>query len=124
MMGLYFLVICSVGILRPIKNAVALAGLAPGAFYKVYFVSAAVALFLLPAFLLEANLALAALWTVGAAARAFDLLDLPVVNFPRAQRSSTSRRKRSSSAVKRSGSWRWTAWPPPATVTRRASGRA
>lgn len=48
MMGLYFLVICSVGILRPIKNAVALAGLAPGAFYKVYFVSAAVALFVFP----------------------------------------------------------------------------
>lgn len=48
MMGLYFLVLCSVGILRPIKNALALAGLAPGAFYKVYFVSAAVVLFVFP----------------------------------------------------------------------------
>lgn len=48
MMGLYFPVICSVGILRPINNVVALAGLAPGAFYNVYFVSAAVALFVFP----------------------------------------------------------------------------
>lgn len=42
MMGLYFLVLFAVGILRPIKNALALDGLAESEFYKVYFVSAVV----------------------------------------------------------------------------------
>jgi ATP:ADP antiporter, AAA family len=45
MMALYFLVICAVGILRPIKNALALDGLGATAFYKVYLVSALVILF-------------------------------------------------------------------------------
>jgi ATP:ADP antiporter, AAA family len=45
MMGLFFLVVCAVGILRPIKNALALDGLGSTDFYKVYFVSAVVVLF-------------------------------------------------------------------------------
>jgi ATP/ADP translocase/HEAT repeat protein len=45
MMGLFFLVVCAVGILRPIKNALALDGLGDTDFYKVYLVSAAVILF-------------------------------------------------------------------------------
>ena len=45
MMGLYFLVLIAVGILRPIKNALALDGLAEGDFYQVYLVSAGVILF-------------------------------------------------------------------------------
>ena len=47
--GLFFLIICAVGILRPIKNALALTGLGEGQFYKVYLVSAGVVLFV-PAF--------------------------------------------------------------------------
>ncbi len=46
--ALYFLVICTIGILKPIKNAFALDGLADSQFYKVYLVSAAVTLFVLP----------------------------------------------------------------------------
>jgi ATP:ADP antiporter, AAA family len=45
MMALYFLVICAVGILRPIKNSLALDGLGSTNFYKVYLVSALVILF-------------------------------------------------------------------------------
>ena len=45
MMGLFFLVVCAVGILRPIKNSLALDGLGATDFYKVYAVSAAVVLF-------------------------------------------------------------------------------
>ncbi len=45
MTGLYFLVICAVGILRPIKNSLALDGLGSTNFYKVYLVSALVILF-------------------------------------------------------------------------------
>jgi ATP:ADP antiporter, AAA family len=49
LMGLFFLVVCAVGILRPIKNALALDGLGATDFYRVYLVSAAVVLFV-PAF--------------------------------------------------------------------------
>lgn len=42
LMGLFFLVICAIGILRPIKNAVALGGLGETEFYQVYVVSAVV----------------------------------------------------------------------------------
>ena len=42
LMGLFFLVICAIGILRPIKNAVALIGLGATNFYEAYVVSAAV----------------------------------------------------------------------------------
>jgi ATP:ADP antiporter, AAA family len=45
MMALFFLVVCAVGILRPIKNALALDGLGATDFYKVYLVSAFVILF-------------------------------------------------------------------------------
>jgi len=45
MMALSFLVIFVVGVLRPIRDAIALAGLKPGQFYQVYFVSAVVVLF-------------------------------------------------------------------------------
>jgi ATP/ADP translocase len=45
MMGLFFLVVCAVGILRPIKNSLALDGLGATDFYKVYLVSALVILF-------------------------------------------------------------------------------
>ncbi len=44
MMGLYFLVLFAVGILRPIRNALALDGLAETRFYQVYLVSAVVIL--------------------------------------------------------------------------------
>lgn len=49
LMGLFFLIVCAVGILRPIKNALALDGLGATDFYRVYLVSAAVVLFV-PAF--------------------------------------------------------------------------
>ncbi|MGH7445263.1 MAG: Npt1/Npt2 family nucleotide transporter, partial [Longimicrobiales bacterium] len=45
MMALFFLVVCAVGILRPIKNALALDGLGATDFYKVYLVSGVVILF-------------------------------------------------------------------------------
>lgn len=45
MMGLYFVVLVSVGILRPVKNALALDGRAQGDFYEVYLVSALAVLF-------------------------------------------------------------------------------
>jgi ATP:ADP antiporter, AAA family len=45
MMGLFFLVVCAVGILRPIKNALALDGLGATDFARVYLVSAVVVLF-------------------------------------------------------------------------------
>jgi ATP:ADP antiporter, AAA family len=45
MMGLFFLVVCAVGILRPIKNSLALDGLGAHDFYKVYLVSAGVVVF-------------------------------------------------------------------------------
>ena len=45
MMGLYFLILFAVGILRPIRNALALDGLAEGDFYQVYLISAAVIVF-------------------------------------------------------------------------------
>jgi ATP:ADP antiporter, AAA family len=45
MMALYFLVVCAIGILRPIKNSLALDGLGATSFYKVYLVSAFVVLF-------------------------------------------------------------------------------
>lgn len=45
MMGLYFLVLLSVGILRPIRNTLALDGLGQTDFYKVYLISALVILF-------------------------------------------------------------------------------
>jgi ATP:ADP antiporter, AAA family len=45
MMGLFFLVVCAVGILRPIKNSLALDGLGSTDFAKVYLVSALVLLF-------------------------------------------------------------------------------
>ena len=45
MMALNFVVIFVVGILRPIRDAIALDGLEPGDFYQAYFVSAIVVLF-------------------------------------------------------------------------------
>ena len=45
LMALFFLVVCAVGILRPVKNALALEGLGATDFYKTYLVSAAVVLF-------------------------------------------------------------------------------
>ena len=45
MMGLYFLILFAVGILRPIRNALALDGLAEGDFYQVYLISAVVIVF-------------------------------------------------------------------------------
>jgi ATP/ADP translocase/CRP-like cAMP-binding protein/HEAT repeat protein len=48
MAGLFFLVVTTIGILKPIKNAFALDGLADSEFYKVYLVSAAVTLFVFP----------------------------------------------------------------------------
>jgi ATP:ADP antiporter, AAA family len=45
MMALYFLVLLAVGMLRPIRNALALDGLGQTDFYKVYLVSAFVVLF-------------------------------------------------------------------------------
>ncbi|HEX6309092.1 MAG TPA: Npt1/Npt2 family nucleotide transporter [Longimicrobiales bacterium] len=49
LMALFFLVVCAVGVLRPIKNALALDGLGATDFYRVYMVSAGVVLFV-PAF--------------------------------------------------------------------------
>jgi AAA family ATP:ADP antiporter len=49
LMALFFLVVCAVGILRPIKNSLALDGLGATDFYQVYLVSATVILFV-PAF--------------------------------------------------------------------------
>lgn len=48
MMGLSFVVIFVVGVLRPIRDAIALDGLGAGDFYQVYFVSAIVVLFVPP----------------------------------------------------------------------------
>jgi ATP:ADP antiporter, AAA family len=48
LMGTFFLVVCAVGILRPIKNSLALDGLGASNFYKVYLVSALVVLFVPP----------------------------------------------------------------------------
>jgi ATP:ADP antiporter, AAA family len=48
MMALFFLVVCAVGILRPIKNTLALNGLGATDFYEVYLVSAGVVLFVPP----------------------------------------------------------------------------
>ncbi len=45
MMGLFFLVVLSVGILRPVRASLALDGLAEGDFYQVYLVSGLVILF-------------------------------------------------------------------------------
>ena len=45
LMGLFFLVVCALGILRPIKNALALDGIGATDFYQVYLVSAVVVLF-------------------------------------------------------------------------------
>ena len=45
LMGLFFLVVCALGMLRPIKNALALDGLGATDFYQVYLVSAVVVLF-------------------------------------------------------------------------------
>jgi ATP/ADP translocase len=42
MMALYFLIVLTVGILRPVRASLALDGLASGGFYQVYLVSAAV----------------------------------------------------------------------------------
>ncbi len=48
MAGLFFLIITTVGIIKPIKNAFALDGLADSQFYRVYLISAAVVLFVIP----------------------------------------------------------------------------
>lgn len=45
LMGMFFLVVTAVGILKPVKNALALSGLGDQEFYKVYLVSAVVVLF-------------------------------------------------------------------------------
>ncbi|CAN5378447.1 hypothetical protein BH24GEM3_BH24GEM3_12880 [soil metagenome] len=45
MAAMYFLIMCSLGILKPIKNAFALVGLANTQFYRVYLISALVLLF-------------------------------------------------------------------------------
>jgi ATP:ADP antiporter, AAA family len=42
---MYFLVMCSLGVLKPLKNAFALVGLGNTHFYRVYFVGAVVVLF-------------------------------------------------------------------------------
>lgn len=44
-MGMFFLVVTAVGVLKPVRNAFALAGLGDRDFYKVYLVSAVVVLF-------------------------------------------------------------------------------
>jgi AAA family ATP:ADP antiporter len=46
--GLFFLVVTTVGILKPTRNAFALEGLADSEFYKVYLISAIVVLFVVP----------------------------------------------------------------------------
>jgi len=48
MVALFFLVLCAVGILRPVRNSLALDGLGGTDFYKTYLVSAVVVLFVLP----------------------------------------------------------------------------
>lgn len=48
MAGLFFLVVTTVGILKPTRNAFALEGLADSEFYKVYLISAIVILFVVP----------------------------------------------------------------------------
>jgi len=45
LMALFLVVVCAMGVLRPIKNALALDGLGAADFYRVYLVSAAVVLF-------------------------------------------------------------------------------
>ncbi|MFP4624239.1 MAG: hypothetical protein ACLFRX_08700, partial [Gemmatimonadota bacterium] len=45
LMGMFFLVVTAVGILKPVRNAFALSGLGSGDFYQVYLVSAVVVLF-------------------------------------------------------------------------------
>ena len=45
MMALYFVVLTSVGILRPVRNALALDGRGEGDFYQVYLFSALAVLF-------------------------------------------------------------------------------
>jgi ATP:ADP antiporter, AAA family len=47
-MAFFFVVVCAVGILRPIKNSLALDGLGATDFYKVYLVSAAAVLIVPP----------------------------------------------------------------------------
>ncbi len=48
MASLFFLVVTTVGILKPTRNAFALEGLADSEFYKVYMISAIVILFVVP----------------------------------------------------------------------------
>lgn len=48
MASLFFLVVTTVGILKPTRNAFALEGLADSEFYKVYLISAIVILFVVP----------------------------------------------------------------------------
>jgi AAA family ATP:ADP antiporter len=42
MMGMYFLILCALGVLRPVRNALALDAIGGANFYRVYIVSAAV----------------------------------------------------------------------------------
>jgi Cyclic nucleotide-binding domain len=46
--ALYLTIVCAIGMLHPIRNALALGGLGARGFYKVYLASAGVALFLVP----------------------------------------------------------------------------
>src|SRR5262249_60495881 len=45
---LYLVLVCAIGLLQPIRNALALKGLGAAGFYKVYLASAGVVLFLVP----------------------------------------------------------------------------
>src|SRR6266576_6439243 len=45
---LYMVLVCAIGLLQPIRNALALKGLGAAGFYKAYLASAGVALFLVP----------------------------------------------------------------------------
>ena len=45
---LYLLIVCAIGVLHPIRNALALNGLGAQGFYKVYLASAGVVVFLVP----------------------------------------------------------------------------
>ena len=45
---LYMLLVCAIGLLQPIRNALALKGLGAAGFYKAYLASAGVVLFLVP----------------------------------------------------------------------------
>ncbi|NIU73668.1 MAG: hypothetical protein GWN71_08835, partial [Gammaproteobacteria bacterium] len=45
LMGMFFLVVTAVGVLKPVRNSLALTGLGEGQFYRVYLVSAVVLLF-------------------------------------------------------------------------------